>query len=410
MIRLILHILLLHMHRRKRHIEAVLRKRAGIFPVLGLQGARQVGKSTFLKEQWCNAINASYITFDEIETATRANNYPAQLLNSYTENQSKKLIIDEAQKVPHIFDSVKAFVDNKKRMAAFTLSGSVEFSDKAGVTESLAGRMGITKLYPMTLRELSKQPFAAPWVELDFFSHEPIESKAIDKWIQRGGMPLFCSLDDADERFNLTLSWLDAICYRDINQLKGGRYQGDIAYKVLKYIANKPFFSKSQLAKDLGVDARAFDAHLDALEKLFLLYKLPALGNPRAQPRYVIFDAGVINTLRGVEPNDMTQEDCFISLLLNEIFSQYEYSGKLKPELYHFKTRGGAAIDLVLKANDRLIGIEYVNHVNLTPYQLRGMKSFLNKHQNAQGYVIAPIQSPYKIDDNISVIPWNFIG
>lgn len=60
------------MHTRKRHIERVLLKRAKIFPVLGVLGARQVGKSTFLMKQWCLQNAANYITFDEKEVAIRA--------------------------------------------------------------------------------------------------------------------------------------------------------------------------------------------------------------------------------------------------------------------------------------------------------------------------------------------------
>lgn len=152
------------MHTRERHIQQILEKRSRIFPVLGVLGPRQVGKSTFLMSQWQKFTNATYLTFDEREVAIRAQRAPSQLLFDESHDQQNHLIIDEAQKVPHIFDSIKAIVDRKRRMGAFTLSGSVEFSSKSGVRESLAGRMGITKLYPMTIRELNKQDFGAPWV------------------------------------------------------------------------------------------------------------------------------------------------------------------------------------------------------------------------------------------------------
>ncbi len=92
------------MHLKARHIINSLQKRAKIFPVLGILGVRQVGKSTFLLEQWQELQKAHYITFDKKEIMQRAINSPEHLLLSESDNQTVHLIIDEAQKVPHIFD------------------------------------------------------------------------------------------------------------------------------------------------------------------------------------------------------------------------------------------------------------------------------------------------------------------
>lgn len=88
------------MHLRNRHIKNILLKRAKIFSVLGVLGPRQVGKSTFLKNEWCKQKNASYLTFDKQEVATRAKQASEQLLLVESDNQQKHLVIDEAQKVP----------------------------------------------------------------------------------------------------------------------------------------------------------------------------------------------------------------------------------------------------------------------------------------------------------------------
>ena len=99
-----------------------------------------------------------------------------------------------------------------------------------------------------------------------------------------------------------------------------------------------------------------------------------------------------------------------VSLLINEIYAQYEYAGKLKPELSHYRTRGGAEIDLVLKTKDKLVGIECATSDDISPYRQRGMRSFLEKHSNAVGYFIAPVQKQFSIEKNIYVILWNNIG
>lgn len=204
------------MRTRKRHIEEILSKRAKMFPVLGVLGPRQVGKSTFLMKQWRLAKAAVYVTLDKQELVVRARRAPAQLLVDESDHLKKHVIIDEAQKVPSIFDSIKALIDENRRLGAFTLSGSVDFSAKSGVRESLAGRMGITRLYPMTLRELSNQAFTAPWVSFNFDGDNQLKPKSVETWMERGGMPIFCHLSDLDERIGVVNSWLEALCYRDL--------------------------------------------------------------------------------------------------------------------------------------------------------------------------------------------------
>lgn len=398
------------MHHRRRHIERVLLKRTKIFPVVGVLGPRQVGKSTFLMNQWRQLKSAAYITFDLQAFASRAKHSPEQLLLDETENQSRHLIIDEAQKVPHIFDSIKALIDAKRRVGAFTLSGSVEFSTKSGVRESLAGRMGITRLYPMTLREINNQEFVSPWVKFNFSGNDPVKPGTIETWFVRGGMPIFCSLSDFDERAMLVNSWLEAICYRDLKQLQNANYQSEVAINLLRFIAANPSVTIMQLASELGVAARSIKNLLQALEALFLLYPVPSFENPRAKPMYRLFDAGILNTLLGGQQTILTRHSSLITLLMNEIYAQYEYAGKLRPNLYHYRTRGGAEIDLVLETNDKLVGIECMTSIDITPYKQRGMKSFLRKYNKAIGIFVAPVQERYKIGKNIFVIPWNSIG
>ncbi len=399
------------MHTRNRHISQILLNRAKIFPVLGVLGARQVGKSTFLMNQWRMLDDANYITFDEKEMALRAQRAPAQLLIDESANQKTHLIIDEAHKVPHIFDSIKAIVDKNRRNGAFTLSGSVEFSSKSGVRESLAGRMGITKLFPMTIRELSNKEFMAPWVTFNFTNQiQKIDPKSIETWLERGGMPIFCRLADLDERINLINSWIEAICYKDIKQLKDAVYDSELAYQLLLHLSTESLISQAKLASELGTTAASIKKHLQALESLFLIHEVSAFDSPRARPMYKIFDAGVYNALRGGKPTVASRHESLITLLINEIYAQYEYSGKIKPEISYYRTRGGAEIDLVLKTREHLVGIECVTTEDISPYRQRGMNSFLEKYNKATGYFIAPVQKPFAIGKNMQVIPWNNIG
>jgi uncharacterized protein len=399
------------MHHRLRHIERILDKRSMMFPTLGVLGPRQVGKSTFLMKQWKEKKSAAYITFDKQETAVRAKRSPELLLLEESSDQQQHLIIDEAQKVPHIFDSLKSIIDQKRRMGAFTLSGSIEFSSKSGVRESLAGRMGITRMYPMTLREITQEDFKCPWLKgSNDVREEPLKIKSIETWLDRGGMPVFCGISDKEERIQVINSWLEEICYRDLQQMKGAKYNSELAFEILRTLAVEPHLSISKLASGLGASHESIGNHLMALEALFLIYKIPSFENPRAVSMYRLFDSGVLNALVGGQETIFSRKNSLISLVINEIYAQHEYEGKLKPKISHYSTRGGAEIDLVVKSNDKLIGIECMASVDINHYQQRGMKSFLKKYDNAIGYFIVPGQEFYKLDTNLFVVPWTYIG
>ena len=162
--------------------------------------------------------------------------------------------------------------------------------------------------------------------------------------------------------------------------------------------------------RNFDFTADSLKKHLAALESLFIIYKLPSFTNPRASAMYKIFDAGVINALANGQQNPEIRHACLLALILNEIYAQYEYTGKSKPNLYYYRSRGGATIDLVLQTANEIAAIDCTTSVNISPYKLRGIKSFLTKYPSAKAYIVAPVQENYKIEKNIEVVPWNAIG
>jgi len=397
------------MHFRKRHIDPLLKKRRKIFPVVGIIGPRQVGKTTFLLHECRESSATQYVTLDRHEYASRAKRSPEDFLLSETQDLKKQLIIDEVQKVPILFDSIKSLIDERRRVGLFTISGSVEFSDKAGVRESLAGRMGICRLYPLTLAELSHQPLRSPWVdgfEKASWRRTPHE---IHTWLQRGGMPIFCSLNNPSERESSIESWLEALCYRDLQQLKGGKFQGDIALACLKHVARHSRVNVSKLAQEIDVSRATVNSHLAGLEALFILYRLPSFVNRSSAPEYVIFDAAVLRHFLTDLEEPVAQLQTIKTLLINEILAQHEYRGERRPELFSYHRPGGSELDLVLRNRRRTIGIEISLKSDLAPYALRGIKSFLAAHPKAEGFVLAPVTQFHQIGD-LRVIPWTRIG
>ena len=398
------------MHFRRRLIEDILLKRMKIFPVLGIIGPRQVGKSSFLMKQWCPRHRAQYLTLDKLEVATRARRAPEQLILSSSSDAQQHLVIDEIQKVPHLFDSLKAIVDEHPGVGKFTVTGSVNFSLKSGVRESLAGRIGITRLFPLILSELYSSKSARPFINGQFKWASEYPTSAVKIWLERGGMPLFCKFQDTVERHNAISSWLDAICYRDLNQFKDGSYDGDLAMQILKAIARNSSIVISRFAAEHGVSAKIVERHLNSLEALLLVYRIPSVSNPRARPAYRIFDSGVISFLTHHREEQECHHSTLVTFVMNEILAQNEYAGHDKFRIFYYRERGGAEVDLVFEGDKIMLGIECLLTADVSEYRQRGMKSFLKRYPQAKGVFVAPVTQGYEINKRMQVVPWGAVG
>lgn len=295
----------------------------------------------------------------------------------------------------------------------FTLSGSVKFSKRSGVRESFGGRMGIGRMYPLTLAELRSEAFHAPWVNTRTWrSMAPLLSyDAIEKWMERGGMPTFCRLTKGEDRALAVEGWLEALCYRDIQQLKGARYSGDIAHALLKRIARAPQLNVSAIAADLGVSNATITHHLSALEELLVIYPLHGLAKTGKTVGYLIFDPAVFNHLYGSGGDEsFARRQSLKILIYNEIAAQFEYSAQGKPDICTYASRGGATIDFVIRDGNDLTAIDISLNDTPLPYALRAMKSFLKSHPNAEGIVLAPVASAYSEGERLWIEPWTKIG
>jgi predicted AAA+ superfamily ATPase len=150
--------------------------------------------------------------------------------------------------------------------------------------------------------------------------------------------------------------------------------------------------------------------HLNSLEDLLLICRLPSVSNQRARPSFRIFDSGVISFLTHNLEEREVQHSALVSFVLNEILAQHEYAGNEKARIFHYRERGGAELDLVLETGRMMLGIECVLSADVSEYRQRGMKSFLNKHPRAKGIFVAPVTEGYKLSDRMRVVPWGCVG
>ena len=141
-------------HFRNRFAEPHIIKLAKLWPVVGLVGLRQSGKTTLMQQLF----NIDHVvTMDDLAVREEAIKSP----NTFLEKLNTPVVLDEVQKAPPIFDAIKLKVDRRRIPGAFYITGSTSFSSKIGIRESLTGRIGLIELFPMSLAELHDMPFRA---------------------------------------------------------------------------------------------------------------------------------------------------------------------------------------------------------------------------------------------------------
>lgn len=175
-----------------REIEAALRTHLAQFKCVLVTGARQTGKTTLLKHILGSTYD--YVTLDDINELDNAIDDPSTFLSS----SSTPIIIDEVQLAPNLFRQVKLVVDAKDAYGSVVLTGSQTYGLMQGVSESLAGRVGILELGSLSLREISGNTKGTPFTSQCLPRKEtPRSPKGFNLWahIQRGSMP---RLQDAE--------------------------------------------------------------------------------------------------------------------------------------------------------------------------------------------------------------------
>lgn len=389
-------------HQRSRHLLPQALKRLKLWPVLGVLGPRQVGKSTLLRDLLANELaSVAYLTLDLKELQDRANRAPDSFLAERREmKQVKTLILDEVQKAPPLFDAVKADVDARRIPGKYILSGSTEFSRKTGIREALTGRIGILRLYPMTVSECIQGSFTAPWTGK--IPDAPTSTEAERAaYLERGGMPGICFLRSAEERAASFETWLDTSCFRDLQQIRSGRIDGQIARDILSTIATLEVPTLAEIASRLRMDARRIRVHLEALQALFILHRIDPHPAGVGKEEYLIFDSGVANHL-GASLHQRLR-----IWAINECIAQHEYSGTFPLRLRYYRSPKKSRLDLVIEQGKRTVGCLLTDEASPGPYVLRTAKAFLKHLPGAEVWIVAPCTEVQLIEKKVRVIPMN---
>mgnify|MGYP001291955069 CR=1 FL=1 len=357
----------------KRHIEQALQKAASMFGAVLVTGARQVGKTTLLREVVRDVI---YVSLDDPVLRNQAVQQPA----TFFLDSPPPICIDEVQYAPGLFPYIKIQIDQTKQKGLFYLSGSQQFHMMKNVSESLAGRVGILNLLGISLRERFGISFDHPFVPdaayLEGRKNDaaPLAYKDIWQTIFRGSMPELVSNSQADWQMYYA-TYVRTYIERDVRELSQVAdelkfYQFMTAVTAM----NGQLLNMASLSRDVGVSQPTIERWLSVLQASSLIYLLQPYHNnilKRAikSPKLYFMDTGLAAYL-GRWPNSevlsvgASAGAFFESFVISEIYKSYTNAGILQPPLYFYRDRDGAEIDLLIQSGDTLHPVEIKKHAD----------------------------------------------
>ncbi len=385
-------------HSRLRHAEKPIRDLAKFWPVVGVVGLRQCGKTTLLEK---NLQLPNFLSFDDEEVRDEAQASGKVFLSRHT----PPLALDEVQKVPEIFDAIKHKVDRKRIPGQFYLTGSVRFTSLEAVRESLTGRIGLLHLHPFTLAEAHKKelidiqtvPKHSPRFSIEEFSQN----------MALGGLPVPLFTRDIKQRWNYFDQWVQTLLLRDLRRLIPGRYDPELAQQLLQGIGKILLNGELPTYRTLPWPAAKIGKYLLAFENCFVLRKINPHPAGVGQPAYYFGDSG----LAWFFMNQAKGEEGSLSLarhfLLNEIFSGIEYNqAPVQNTITYFKHGKSKPVDLIW--NDVPMKMVLSTRLTQLGWEERALHGAMKALKQKTAYLIAPVEKSHPANrKEIGVLPWS---
>ena len=392
-------------HERPRVLLPTLLKRLKLWPVVGLVGVRQSGKSVLLKKLLLPKIQGRYTTLDSLTSRSRAEAAP----EGFTEIDRKQIqIIDEIQKVPNLFDSIKFHVDENRRPGMYVISGSTEFSKFTGIRESLTGRIGILRLYPLTFNELySRDELGSYWSHPITKTKEikaSLPANAFEMKLNRGGMPGLCFIRDDLEFAASCDMWIETTCYRDLQQVQLGKIDGSLGQALLSEIARQTEPTLPTLAKALRKDARVISRYLQALEAVLVIHRIEPHPAGVGKAIYCLCDVGIASHLGA------SRENLIKVHLLLEALALFEAQGWGRPKVYYYRNEKTSRVPLIFdwqgkKSAPAGIALQFQDTENMGTRDFFSLDAF-SKRANWKGRLLMLSQATHSfIEGQVEVGP-----
>jgi predicted AAA+ superfamily ATPase len=382
----------------RREIEPVLKQTVNTFPVTALVGPRQSGKTTILKTLFPEY---GYLNLEAPDTLLKIQSDP----RSFIAMNSRNWIIDEAQHYPELFSYLQEYIDQARSPHRFILSGSQNFLLSEKISQSLAGRVAILELLPLSYSE--------------YITNVSVPPVTLWEFLYQGSYPR-----PYQEHLDLSIwynSYIRTYIERDVRNLIRVR---DLAtfQLFLKLCAGRhgQLLNLSALANDTGISQTTASDWLSILEANYIIFRLkPHHQNFNKRlvktPKLYFYDTSIVCQLLGIESVEHLQMHAqrgsiFEGFIITEIMKHYFSQGKVAP-IYFWRDHSGTEVDVLIEKGETLIALEIKSTTTFNPHlttELKRWKKIAGEKAKKSFLIYAGNESfDY---DGINVVTWKKAG
>jgi uncharacterized protein len=364
-----------------RFLATRLREALRDTPAVLIHGPRQSGKTTLART--VGEPRYRYVSFDDEAAVAAADSDPV----GFVRRLPARVILDEVQRVPRIFAALKAAIDTRRSAGRFILTGSANVLFVPGLSDSLAGRMGILRLHPLSQCELcNRRP---NFLDALFRGRFPSATSTrleleLAARIVAGGYPAALARRGDARRRAWYRDYVETQIQRDVRDL-ARVHALDAMPKLLAVAATQTarIINVADLAAPFELTRQTIHDYVTLLERVFLIERLPAWHSNRLsrlvkRPKLHMTDTGVACALGRVDANSLDADRALLGSML-ETFVLQELRRQASwhpdpPAFHHFRDRDGYEVDIVLERGPAIAGVEVKAAASANTSDLRGLK------------------------------------
>lgn len=395
---------------KKRTLESTLEIALKTFPVVLLNGARQVGKSTLALDNFKN-----YLTFDDGELRLNAKENP----KGFLKNLELPICLDEIQKVPTILEYIKMHIDTNRVNGNFLLTGSSNVLDHKDSKDTLAGRLCELRLHPLSSKEKNDKPnenVIEKLLNRDFKLTKKDYSDEIINHIIDGGYPEILELEGLSKDLWFK-SYIATYIERDARDLADIR-DIDSFIKFVNILATRSgtILNKSSLSNDIGIKDITTENYLSIINRIYQATLLRPyfinIGKTFVKSPKVFFnDTGVLCSLLRIN----SKEQLLNSPYSGQIFETYVFCELQKhlsylqksSQMFHYRTNDKKEIDFIIEIDNEILAIEIKQSSSIKKDDFKHIIDLQNKiDKKCLGIVFYNGDMVLEFSDDLVAIPF----
>jgi len=405
----------------QRNIQFKLEQALSRNPVTLLLGARQTGKTTAMRALALSR-NYNYVSLDDLRHLTEAKSDPM----GFIQRIPKPVIIDEVQRAPDLFLSIKHFVDQPEQRinGLFVLTGSANPFFIPEVGDSLAGRIEVLTLYPLSQGEIENvhETFIDTVFkdgQMPSIKFKPLSREKLFNKILVGGYPL-AQNKSWDDTYNWFDNYLNTLIQKDISDLTRLENSSVIPRLLRAFVARSgQLLNIAELGIKSKIPSTSVNRYIKLLETLFLIYQLDSWHTTIARralkaPKAYLIDSGLLGYLKSETLEKVLQDPqemghVLENFIVSELKKQQTWCQD-RVSLHHFRTASQIEVDVVLERSDgQIVGIEVKSNSHVDRHDIKGLECLRAETGSSwhRGIVLYTGNEIFPLSDTITALPIN---